>query len=120
MAKAKSVVNGATLTCTQAQTPNQGSLTILPTRKCKAESQGCGIVTDTTPLTTVGTMGTCNIISGGNPGPCVPVIPGSWTPGALKNKCEGTAMIKDTDTVVCSVGGTVSVNNAGQTKVDIE
>lgn len=109
------VVNGAILTCTLAQTQNLGSLVVPSSRKCKVGSQGTGVVSDTE----INTMGTCTVIASGNPGPCIPEPTGNWSPGSSKTKCEGTAILKDSDTILCSIGGTISVNMAGQSKVKV-
>ncbi len=113
MAKEKVVVNGATLLCDKGAT---GTLVVLPTRKCSAGSQKTGVVSDTAWPATVSIAGTCSILSG----PCAAVFPSNWSPGSTKGKCEGTALLKSGDTLACSVGGSVSVTNPGQTKVDVE
>lgn len=115
----KAVVNGAILTCTLAQTPDQGKLIVLASRKCAMSGAGLGIVSDIMPITVIPSMGTCTIISGGNPGPCIPAPSGNWSPGAVRCKCEGTALIQESDILQCGIGGTISISNAGQTKMEI-
>lgn len=109
------VVDGAVLTCSLADAQNLGSLVVPSVRKCRKGTQGIGIISDTN----VTSMGVCTIISGGNSGPCVPAPMGNWSPGASKVKCEGVAVLKEADTLSCSVGGTISIHSAGQTKVQV-
>jgi hypothetical protein len=107
MAKDFLTVNGATLQCSLGSTPSTLSV---PSSQAKAQSQNIGVVTDKI----IGTFGTCPNLG---PGPCAPSITGNWSPGCTKNKLSGTACIKKTDTLMCSVGGTITITNAGQTKV---
>jgi hypothetical protein len=105
-------VNGANLSCNQGSTP---STLIVATSKNKAEAKNIGVISDTV----VGTFGTCNLLG---PGPCVPVIPGNWSPGCLKVTDGLTACIKKSDTLACNVltGGIISISNAQQIKVKAE
>lgn len=116
---AKAVVNGATLSCTQSSVPDSGSLIVLPARKCKSGGKPVGLITDSIPVTNIVPFGTCNIIAGGNPGPCVPAVAAPWTPGATMVKSESTPLLADSDTAICSIGGSITISDAGQTEVDI-
>jgi len=53
------------------------------------------------------------------PAPCVPVIGGPWSPGSSKVKINNKAALMDSDTCSCSYGGTISVSDPGQTKIDV-
>lgn len=99
-------VHGANVNCNQGSTPS--TLTVASSDS-KLENKNVGVVDDKI----VGTFGTCNLLG---PGPCAPAIPGNWTPGCLKNKLGGVAVIKKSDTLICTVGGSISITNAGQTK----
>lgn len=101
------VVNGAMVGCSLGSTPS--TLTVVNS-KVKAGSQFVGVISDKV----VGTFGTCPNLG---PGPCAPAFAGNWSPGCAKNKVSGTSCIKKSDTLSCSIGGTVSISNAGQTKV---
>lgn len=105
------VVHGANLSCSIGSVPSTLTITDAA-RKSKLESKAVGIVSDS-GLPNIGTFGTCPNLG---PGPCAPVVPGNWTPGCLKNKLGNTAVIKKSDTLVCTVGGTISITNAQQTK----
>lgn len=100
------VVHGANLSCNQGSAPS--TLTVASSDS-KLENKNVGVISDKV----VGTFGTCNLLG---PGPCVPVIPGNWIPGCLKNKLGSVAVIKKPDTLICTVGGSISITNAGQTK----
>jgi len=102
-------VNGAALSCTVGSTAS--SLTVTSQSKDKAESKLLGTIDDSTTAN-VANFGTCSVLSG----PCVPVITLKWTPGSAKNKCSGKKCILMGDTLICNVGGTISITNAGQTK----
>lgn len=104
------VANGATLNCTFGSV---SSSLIVATSKAKAESKNVGVISDKI----VGTFGTCSALG---PGPCVPAIPGNWTPGCTKLNNTAKAFIKKSDTLVCTVGGIISISNANQVKVKAE
>jgi len=92
--------------------PPGPSLTVTSQLKVKASSQLVA-----TQNETVLTLGTCSIISGGNPGPCVPTLTTGWLPVSVKNKCSGKQCLLASSKWVCGIGGTVSVAVPGQTKV---
>lgn len=95
------------LVCTAGSTPS--SLTVTSQIKAKATGKLIGTTGDNT-LLNIGTFGTCSLLG---PGPCAPVItpPATWTPGSLKVKCSGQNCILISDTLQCSVGGTISIQS---------
>lgn len=101
--------NGAGLSCTLGSSPGTSSLTVAVS-KAKGESQNLAVVSDKI----VGTFGTCSALG---PGPCAPALPGNWSPGCTKEKISGTFCLKKSDTLSCSIGGTISITSANQTKV---
>ena len=111
------VVNGAVLMCTAGSTPS--SLSVTSQSKTKCSGSKVGTINDNS-VSNIGTFGICSILTaqaGGTPTPCSPSIASVWTPGAIKVKCSNNKCLLKSDTLLCTVGGTISITNAGQTKV---
>lgn len=116
MAKEKAVVHGAGLTCTVGSIPSAtGFVVTNGARKCNCGGSLVGVSTDAA-VANVGTFGVCSVLSG----PCAPTVVGPWLSTATKVMCENLPVIKNGSTLVCPVGGVISVTNPGQAKVDIE
>ncbi len=101
------VVHGAVVSCSQGSAPS--SLTVAVS-KCVAQGSKIGVISDKV----VGTFGTCALLG---PGPCAPAFPGNWSPGCSKVKCSAVACIKGSDSLACSIGGSVTIISEGQVKV---
>ena len=106
MANELVVVNGATLECTSG---SASSTFTVSSSNAKADGEFVGVATDIT----VGTFGTCSVLSG----PCTPTIVGPWLTPCIFAKLNAVGIIKDSSTLVCPVGGVVSVSDPGQTSV---
>lgn len=49
------------------------------------------------------------------PMPCVPATPAPWTPGSPKVLVCGMPALNDSSKLTCIWGGSISINNPGQT-----
>ena len=53
------------------------------------------------------------------PGPCLPVFPAPWAPGAPTVMLCNQPALNDSSKLVCAYGGSVSFSSAGQTTHNI-
>lgn len=109
---AKYVCNGATLACSAGSATSKLSKA---TGTVKIESNAMATINDVT----VGTFGTCSILTAaasGTPTACAPGVV-SWTGGKATVKLGGVNALLDNCTLTCSTGGTISITAPNQTKV---
>ena len=69
------------------------------------------------------TFGTCSLLSALTSGAettCVPVLVGTWLPGATNCNIDGVPLLTETDTITCTYGGTIMVDDPGQISVTVE
>jgi hypothetical protein len=122
---------GAALRCSMGMSPC--SLVVLPGKRVNNVSGALASanVDDDRP-SNIPTFGLCQSMSNPSvssataaangvltPMPCVPNIASSWFPGSIKVKIAGRAALMKSDTCMCSYGGTVTIQSAGQIKVII-
>ena len=106
-------VNLATVSCTAGAST---AVLSIASSKARAQIQNVAVVSDKAFIPTPAIFVTCSILSGA----CVPALVGNWSPGCIKLNLSGTPCARLDDTLTCSVGGTLSIDNAGQTKVKAE
>ncbi len=125
------VVMGATLKCDQGMAPCK--LIVLPVNK----TLGCNVPAATVmdfAILNIPTFGMCKGTNSANPAvaaatsaasgtptpaPCLPVVAGPWSPGASKVKINNLAALTKSCTCKCAWAGTISVSDAGQTKIQV-
>lgn len=121
---------GASLKCSQGVAPSSLVVVrpmILVTKKPAAN------VMDFKPIANVPPFGMCNSKSNPQviaataaaqgvhtPMPCLPVITGPWSPGAGNVKIEKMKALDDGSTAKCSWNGSITIESAGQTKVQVK
>ncbi len=116
---AKLVVSTAQLQCPCGA--STAALTVLPSRTVQAESQPAGNIMDAAPTTNIAPFGNCKILTAaalGVPTPCVPATV-SWSPGSPTVMIEDQPALTDSSVCVCSIGGVVKINDAGQQSVEV-
>ena len=116
----KLVVMGAMCQCTMGAAPS--SLMVLPSNKVPGCKVPAANIMDNIPMTNIMPFGTCQILTAsasGVPTPCVPATAAPWTPGASKTMIANMPALTDSSTCMCSIGGTISITNAGQTTIDV-
>jgi hypothetical protein len=122
------VASTAQLMCSFGTTPS--ALTVLPTNKVLCNNLPAANVLDTVPMTNIMTFGMCSSMANPavasataaaqgvlTPMPCVPATSAPWTPGVPSVLIAGMAAVDDESTCMCSYGGEISVESAGQESV---
>ena len=117
--------------CSFGTTP--GQLTVLPKNRVVTGNMPAGTIMDNVPMTNVMPFGMCTTPSnpqvaaatsaaGGvlTPVPCVPVIPGPWTPGSPTVMIGNQPALNNTCQLNCAWGGLISVTNPGQQTVNVQ
>ena len=107
------VVNGALLVCTECAEPS--ALIVLPVHHQQLEDQPAANIMDHIPLTNITPFGVCATLHG----PCVPATPAPWAPGSSSVMLDKQPALDDISTLECTVGGTITVREPGQTTVKI-
>jgi uncharacterized Zn-binding protein involved in type VI secretion len=119
------VTMGATCKCSFGAAPC--TLTVLPAARTNANKKPAATIMDN-KVPNLPTFGMCSSMANPQvaaataaamgtltPMPCVPVIPGPWTPGSPTVMIGGKPAAKATDTCMCTWGGVVTVVNPGST-----
>lgn len=113
---AKAVVNGATIQCTCGDAPQK--LIVTSQTQVKIGNQLAATIMDHAPTVNIPPFGTCKTLTAsasGTPTPCVPATAAPWTPGSTSVvKVGNYNALLNSDTLVCSVGGTISITDPGQ------
>ena len=113
-------VNNAVCKCTFGGAPS--SLGVLPTTMTMSGNQPVATITDFVPFLNIRPFPPCNSPSNPTnwkgpvftPGPCVPITPAPWAPGSPTVLIGGVPALNDTSKLMCTWGGVISVNFAGQ------
>ena len=124
------VCNGALLQCSFGTAPS--SLVVMPHSGVLSMNLPMANIMDYKPMTNIMTFGMCSSMSNPQvsaatsaaqgvltPMPCVPATSAPWTPGATKTLVDNVPALTDSSTLTCSYGGTIKINYAGQTAVDV-
>lgn len=115
---AKQVVMGAKLNCPAGSAPS--NLIVLP-RSTMCGGKPAANIMDKNPFANILPFGTCQILTSaalGVPTPCVPAIAAPWSPGSSTVKVDGMPALIDSDTCICTIGGSITITDAGQTDVE--
>ena len=107
------VVNGALLRCSCGSIPS--SLVVLPVHREQIERQFAANIMDHAPMLNIMPFGVCATLQG----PCVPATPAPWTPGSPSVMLDAQPALDDPSILVCTVGGTITVSDPGQSSVRI-
>lgn len=124
------VVLGAKTMCTMGLSP--GSLIVLPVNMVNGDNKPAANIMDFKPIVNVTPFGMCKTPSNPavaaatsaamgvlTPVPCVPVTTSPWTPGASKTKIKNMPALHSGCTCMCTWGGTISITDPGQTKIQV-
>ena len=107
------VVNGAKLKCSSGSMPS--NLVVPPKHREQIENQFAANIMDHVPAVNICPFGVCAVTEVA----CVPATPSPWTPGSPTVTLDGQLALNDTSTLVCTVGGTITIESAGQKSVEI-
>ena len=126
----KLVVTGGVLSCNMGSAPStfNGGCT-----KVTVQHKPAGTIMDHKPMVNVHPFGLCRSLANPTvasatgaaqgaltPMPCLPSLPGPWTPGAARSQLEHKKALKVDDKLSCAYSGVISVKGAGQAKVDVK
>lgn len=123
------VCMGAVMQCTMGVAPSS----LIPTPKTVQTNYVMAAnIMDNIPMTNIPPFGMCNSPSNPTvaaataaalgvltPMPCVPATPAPWAPGSPKVLVCGMPALNDSSKLTCIWGGTISINNPGQTNHQI-
>jgi hypothetical protein len=121
------VCTGATLQCSMGTTP----ATFAASAQTPNAGGAAGAVSDVDP-SCVPPFGLCQSLANPQvaaataaaqgaltPQPCQPLISGPWSPGSAAVTIGEIAALDDSSQCICSLGGTISVSDAGQSAVTL-
>lgn len=124
------VVTGALCMCTMGTAPTP--LNVLPTNRTMAGSMPAANIMDNVPFLNIIPFAMCNSQANPatqaataaafgvpTPGPCTPVTPAPWAPGAPTVMIGNMPALDSTSTLMCAYGGTISITFPGQVTVMI-
>lgn len=124
------VVMGAMCQCSMGVAP--ASLVVLPTNMVMGASMPAATIMDHQPMVNLATFGMCQSPSNPTvasataaalgvltPMPCIPMTMSPWTPGASKVTIKGNPALTGDSTCSCTWGGSISITNPGQTKIQV-
>lgn len=124
------VVMGAMMQCAFGVAPS--TLVVLPTNRTMAGGLPAATIMDYAPIVNIPPFGMCNSPSNPTvaaataaalgvltPMPCVPVVPAPWIVGAPTVLIGSMPALNNSSKAMCTWGGVISINNPGQTTVQI-
>lgn len=129
------VCAGAMLQCSFGTVPS--ALIVTPENKMLTTTPAANIM-DHKPMKNIVSFGMCNTQSNPavaaatsaatsaalgvytpTPAPCVPATASPWVPGAPTVLIGSQPALNDTSTLMCTYGGSITIQSAGQTSVQI-
>ena len=116
------VCMGANLQCSFGAAPS--TLIVNSQSTVLVASKPAATIMDSKPMGNIPPFGMCSCPSNPAtvkpppvmfaPAPCVPVIPGVWTPGSPTVLLGGYPALNNSSKLMCAWGGVISVVNPGQ------
>lgn len=119
------VVAGALLKCSFGAAPS--SLVVLPTNCGYCGGPPAANIMDYKPMVNILTFGTCTSLANPTvaaataaamgaltPMPCIPMTMAPWAAGAPTVLLANMPLLNDSSKLVCTWGGMISINMAGQ------
>jgi hypothetical protein len=125
------VVNSAVTQCSFGAAPS--TLIVLPIHRTFGCSQPAANIMDHIPMTNILPFGMCTSLANPavasataaaqgvlTPMPCVPVVPAPWAPGCLKTLLDNMPALNDVSQCMCTWGGVIKINFAGQVTIQTD
>ena len=106
------VCDGATCSCDQGN--STVSLTVTSQTIKTISDNAVATVNDYISMTNLPAFGDCTILTSAANGvstPCVPAAAAPWSPGSTIETIDSQAVLIASDTVTCSIGGTISITD---------
>jgi hypothetical protein len=127
---AQLVCMGALLQCSFGAAPS--SMTVTPENLVNATSKSAATIMDNIPMKNIMPFGMCSTQSNPavaaattaalgtpTPAPCVPVTTAPWAPGSATVMIKNKPALNSTSKLMCTWGGVIQVNFAGQATVNV-
>jgi hypothetical protein len=122
----ENVCMGATLQCSFGAAPSK--LVVLPLNRVLTSNKPAANIMDHKPFVNILPFGMCSSMSNPavasatsaamgvlTPMPCTPMTSAPWTPGASNVMIANQPALDTPSKLVCSFGGSISIQEAGQT-----
>lgn len=120
----KLVLSGTMLKCSQGMAPSK--LMTFPTNRVEGIAEPVATVMDRKPIANIAPFALCRSLANPQvatataaamgvltPQPCLPVVPGPWTPGTATVEVGPFAALTDTSTCQCTWTGIIEVLGPG-------
>jgi len=124
------VTNNATIQCSFGTTP--GQLLVTPENRTNGNNLPAATIMDNVPMKNIMPFGMCTTLSNPQvaaatsaaqgvltPQPCIPLTSAPWMPGSPTILISNKPAINNTCSLLCTWGGTISIQNAGQQTVNV-
>jgi hypothetical protein len=124
------VCMGAMLQCSFGATPS--TLIVTPENMVNSVSMSAATIMDNVPVKNVPPFGMCTTQSNPavaaataaalgvpTPAPCVPVTTAPWTPGSSTVMVKNKPALNNSSKLMCTWGGVIQINYAGQVTVNV-
>lgn len=124
------VTNNATIQCSFGTTP--GQLLVTPENRTNGSKLPAATIMDNVPMKNIMPFGMCTTLSNPQvaaatsaaqgvltPQPCIPLTSAPWMPGSPTILISNKPAINNTCSLLCTWGGTISIQNAGQQTVNV-
>lgn len=124
------VCMGAMCQCSFGAAPS--SLVITPENKVLGCNLPAATIMDNIPMKNIMPFGMCSSMANPQvasataaalgvltPMPCIPVIPAPWAPGSPTVMIANKPALNNSSKLMCSWAGVISINNPGQTTIQV-
>lgn len=124
------VTMGASLLCSQGIAPSK--LVVVPKNRTTADGMPAANIMDKIPLLNIPAFGLCRSMANPQvaaatsaamgvltPMPCIPMLPGPWTPGSKTVKIANQPALNDKSKCACAWGGSIQIIKPGGKTVKI-
>lgn len=124
------VCMGAMCQCSFGAAPS--SLVITPENKVLGCNLPAATIMDNIPMKNIMPFGMCSSMANPQvasataaalgvltPMPCIPVIPAPWAPGSPTVMIANKPALNNSSKLICSWAGVISINNPGQTTIQV-
>lgn len=121
---------GAMCQCSFGAAPS--SLVITPENKVLGCNLPAATIMDNIPMKNIMPFGMCSSMANPQvasataaalgvltPMPCIPVIPAPWAPGSPTVMIANKPALNNSSKLMCSWAGVISINNPGQTTIQV-
>ena len=109
------------IVCTGCPIPQP--LTVTSNQTVFASKQLCATIADCIPMVNIMPFGPCAFTPAPpspSGGPCSPKPVGMWSPGSPTTSHQKIPALRQTDTLQCGSGGTISIMQPGQMQYDVD